>query len=129
MNLKVDQNLIIPSNEIQWRFSRASGPGGQNINKVESQVEIIFNIHKSKAINSFQKNLLLKKLNIKMINGFIYIKVREKRSQYQNRQLAIKKLITLITIIIMSETKVRKKHLLLYLLKEKELNPKRKKVS
>ena len=129
MNLKVDQNLIIPSNEIQWRFSRASGPGGQNINKVESQVEIIFNIHKSKAINSFQKNLLLKKLNIKMINGFIYIKVREKRSQYQNRQLAIKKLITLITIIIMSETKVRKKHLLLYLLKEKELNQKRKEVS
>ena len=71
MNLQVTKNLIIPKNEIQWRFSRASGPGGQNVNKVESQLEIIFNVQKSKALNSFQKNLLLKKLENKTINNCI----------------------------------------------------------
>ena len=100
--------IIIPNNELKWRFSRSSGPGGQNINKIESKVEIIFNIHKSKALNSFQKNLLCKKLNNKIINGCISIKVQEKRTQLRNRQLAIQKLILLLQTIITSEEKVRK---------------------
>ena len=108
MNLQINQKLIIPSDEIQWRFSRSSGPGGQNINKIESKVEIIFDIYKSKSLNSFQKNLLLKKLNNKIINGCISIKVQEKRTQFKNRQLAIKKLISLMKEIITSKEKVRK---------------------
>ena len=108
MNLKINEKLIIPSDEIQWRFSRSSGPGGQNINKIESKVEIIFDIYKSKSLNSFQKNLLLKKLNNKIINGCISIKVQEKRTQFKNRQLAIKKLISLMKEIITSKEKVRK---------------------
>tara|TARA_B100000965_G_scaffold405893_1_gene441759 strand:- start:3504 stop:3929 length:426 start_codon:yes stop_codon:yes gene_type:complete len=109
MNLQITPKLAIKYNEIKWRFSRSSGPGGQNINKVESQVELIFNINKSKTLNSFQKNLLFEKLNNKIINGCISIKVQEKRTQLQNRQLAIQKLISLIKSIIMSNNKVRKK--------------------
>tara|TARA_B100000965_G_scaffold380658_1_gene377390 strand:- start:8332 stop:8757 length:426 start_codon:yes stop_codon:yes gene_type:complete len=108
MNLQITKNLIIPSHEIQWRFSRSSGPGGQNVNKIESQAEIIFNIHKSKALNNFQKNLLLNKLKNKIIKGCITIKVQEKRTQLKNRQLAIQKLIALIKSIIISEEKARK---------------------
>ena len=108
MHLQVSKKLIIPTNEIQWRFSRSSGPGGQNVNKIESQVEIIFNIEKSKALNTFQKNLLLTKLNNKIINGCISLKVKEKRTQFKNRQLARQKLTSLIKKIIMSEEKVRK---------------------
>ena len=44
MDLKITKTLVIPSNEIKWRFSRSSGPGGQNVNKIESRVEIIFNL-------------------------------------------------------------------------------------
>ena len=44
MNLRIKTNLEIPANEIQWRFSRSSGAGGQNVNKTESRVEIIFNV-------------------------------------------------------------------------------------
>ena len=108
MDLQINKQLIIPSQEIKWRFSRSSGPGGQNVNKVESQVEIIFNINKSKTLNDFQKNLLLNKLNNKMINGCISIKVQEKRTQLKNRQLAIKKLTSLIKEIIMSKEKIRR---------------------
>ena len=108
MNLEITQELSIPINEIQWRFSRSSGPGGQNINKTESKVEIIFNIKKSKALNPSQKNLLLEKLKNKIVNGYISIKVQEKRSQLKNRELAIKRLISLLKEIIMKEEKIRK---------------------
>ena len=108
MNLQITQELIIPSNELKWRFSRSSGPGGQNVNKIESQVEIIFNILKSKTLSSDQKSLLLKKFNNKIFNGCISIKVQEKRSQLKNRQIAIHRLSTVIKDIILSEKKVRK---------------------
>ena len=45
MDLKITKTLVIPSNEIKWRFSRSSGPGGQNVNKIESKVEIIFDLN------------------------------------------------------------------------------------
>jgi len=48
MILKIIQGLIAGS-QILWRFSRSSGPGGQNVNKIKSQVKIIFNINKSKT--------------------------------------------------------------------------------
>ena len=108
MDIKITRKLIIPNHEIQWRFSRSSGPGGQNVNKIESQVEIIFNIHKSKSLTSIEKSLLLKQLNKKIINGCISIKVKERRTQLQNRQLAIKTLISLIKNIIISQEKERK---------------------
>tara|TARA_Y100001968_G_scaffold209019_1_gene192123 strand:- start:529 stop:957 length:429 start_codon:yes stop_codon:yes gene_type:complete len=108
MSLKITKESIIPSHEIQWRFSRSSGPGGQNINKIESQVEIIFNIHKSSSLNSSQKNLLRKKFNNKIVNDCICIKVQKTRSQLQNRQVAIQKLSSLIKSVMMSKEKTRK---------------------
>lgn len=108
MNLKVNRNLVIPNNEIKWRFSRSSGPGGQNINKIESRVEIIFNICKSNVLNSYQKVILLEKLNHKIRNGSISIQVQEKRTQFENRQLAIHKLIALLNEELASKPKTRK---------------------
>ena len=55
MDLKITKTLVIPSNEIKWRFSRSSGPGGQNVNKIESRVEIIFDLEDSKVLNDYQK--------------------------------------------------------------------------
>ena len=108
MSLQVSKKLIIPNHEIKCRFSRSSGPGGQNVNKIESKVEIIFNINKSKALKEFHKKLLVKKLNNRIVNGCISIKVQEKRTQLKNRQLATQKLISLLKEIILSEEKVRK---------------------
>ena len=44
MNLIIYSQLEIPENETRWRFSRSSGSGGQNVNKTDSRVEIIFDI-------------------------------------------------------------------------------------
>ena len=69
MDLKITKILEIPSNEIKWRFSRSSGPGGQNVNKIESRVEIIFNLEDSKVLNDYQKEILKRNLKNKLVNN------------------------------------------------------------
>jgi len=92
MNLIINSKLEIPSNEIQWKFSRSSGAGGQNVNKTDSRVEIKFDVHQSKALTSYQKYRIITQDKIKLFNGCICISVQERRTQYQNRQLALSKL-------------------------------------
>ena len=55
MNLKIKPGLIISSEDLQWNFSRSSGPGGQNINKTNTRAEVIFNVENSKALSPYQK--------------------------------------------------------------------------
>ena len=56
MNLRINSNLKISVKEIQWRFSRSSGAGGQNVNKTDSRVEILFNVFESKTLTQYQKD-------------------------------------------------------------------------
>ena len=91
MDLKITKTLVIPSNEIKWRFSRSSGPGGQNVNKIESKVEIIFNLEESKALNTYQKEILKVKLKNRLVNNNLCLVVQEHRNQLLNRKLALMK--------------------------------------
>ena len=92
MNLKINTKLEIPTNEIEWRFSKSSGAGGQNVNKTASRVEIVFNVSESKTLTPYQKHRISIQDEVKLINGSICIAVQEKRTQYQNRQLAASRL-------------------------------------
>ncbi len=96
MDLKITKKLVIPSKEIKWRFSRSSGPGGQNINKIESRVEIIFNLEDSKVLNYYQKAILKNNLKNKLVKNSLQLAVQEHRSQLLNRQLALMKLSSII---------------------------------
>ena len=96
MDLKITKTLVIPSNEIKWRFSRSSGPGGQNVNKIESRVEIIFNLEDSKVLNYYQKAILKNNLKNKLVKNNLQLAVQEHRSQLLNRQLALLKLSSII---------------------------------
>ncbi len=109
MEIIIHPNLVIPSNEIQWCFSRASGPGGQNVNKNDTRVEIIFDIDKSKVLNSIQKYRLKEKLKRQLAKGCIRIAIQDKRAQYQNREIAILRLGELIKENIISPRKARKR--------------------
>ena len=91
MDLKITKTLVIPSNEIKWRFSRSSGPGGQNVNKIESRVEIIFDLEDSKVLNDYQKEILKRNLKNKLVNNSLRLAVQEHRNQLLNRQLALMK--------------------------------------
>ena len=96
MDLKITKTVVIPSNEIKWRFSRSSGPGGQNVNKIESRVEIIFNLEDSKVLNDYQKSILKINLKNKLVNNILCLAVQEHRNQLLNRQLALMKLSSII---------------------------------
>ncbi len=96
MDLKITNKLVIPSNEIKWRFSRSSGPGGQNVNKIESRVEIIFDLEDSKVLNDYQKEILKRNLKNKLVNNSLRLAVEEHRNQLLNRQLALIKFSSII---------------------------------
>ena len=109
MDLKITKTLVIPSNEIKWRFSRSSGPGGQNVNKIESRVEIIFDLEDSKVLNDYQKEILKRNLKNKLVNNnSLCLAVQEHRNQLLNRQLALMKFSSIIKNALNKPFKFRK---------------------
>ena len=108
MDLKITKTLVIPSNEIKWRFSRSSGPGGQNVNKIESRVEIIFDLKDSKVLNDYQKEILKRNLKNKLVNNSLRLAVQEHRNQLLNRQLALIKFSSIIKNALNNPSKLRK---------------------
>jgi len=108
MDLKITKTLVIPSNEIKWRFSRSSGPGGQNVNKIESRVEIIFNLEDSKVLNDYQKEILKRNLKTKLVNNSLRLAVQEHRNQLLNRQLALMKFSSILKNALNKPFKLRR---------------------
>lgn len=98
MDYKINNKIKIDAKEIKFEFIRASGPGGQNVNKVATAAQLRFNIVKSKAFSNETKELLIKKLKPKLTHtGEIIITARRYRNQEQNRKDAIDRLIRLLS--------------------------------
>ena len=108
MNLKLNTKLEIPGNEIKWRFSRSSGAGGQNVNKTDSRAEIVFNVSESKALTPYQKYKISIQDEVKLSNGCICIAVQDKRTQYQNRELALTRLASTLRNLLKPPPKTRR---------------------
>jgi ribosome-associated protein len=95
--LAVNDSLSIPRNELDIRVSRASGAGGQHVNKTSSRVEIFWNIPASRALNDEQRTRLLDKLSSRLTTeGSIRVVASDMRSQSRNRDLAEERLIELV---------------------------------
>ena len=95
--LRINEQLIIAGWELSESFSRSSGPGGQNVNKVETAVELRFEAERSPHLSAAQK-IRLKKLAGRRwtIEGAIVIRAEETRSQARNRELAMARLVEII---------------------------------
>ena len=95
--LQVNEALSIPRNELDVRVSRASGAGGQHVNKTSSRVEIFWNIRGSRALSEEQRSRLTEKLASRLTTeGSIRVVASDMRSQSRNRDLAEERLADLV---------------------------------
>jgi ribosome-associated protein len=92
MHLEVLPKLTIPASELGWRFSRASGPGGQHVNTTDTRVELSWNVSASLAVSESQRLILLSRLGQRLVDGVITVTASEERSQLRNREIAMGKL-------------------------------------
>jgi ribosome-associated protein len=96
-DLVISPTLIVPGREIKFRFARSGGPGGQNVNKVESRVELLFDLNASVAFSDSQKHRIHAALQKRLdAEGILHIVVQESRSQWQNREFAVMRLAELL---------------------------------
>ncbi len=95
-DLPINKRLVIPAGELQWRFSRSSGPGGQGVNTTDSRVELVLDLAASTVLGPFQKQRLLKRFEQRLVNGCLSVVAAEQRSQWQNRQQALSRLADLL---------------------------------
>lgn len=98
MNL---QKIQIPENELTFKTSRSSGPGGQNVNKLNTKVAVIVDIENCSFLNDEQKAILLKKLSSRLTkDNRLIVESQRFRTQRANRDFAVEKLTDLIEIAL-----------------------------
>ncbi len=104
--LEISPLVQIPDNELEFKFIRAQGAGGQNVNKVSSAVQLRFDIRASASLPAIYKERLLQ-LNDQRITreGVIVIRSQEHRTQEMNREAALARLAALIRSVTVVQKK------------------------
>jgi len=95
--IEITASLNLDESEIQFDFVRASGPGGQNVNKVSTACQLRFDVVNSASLPQEVKRRLMKLAGSRMTTeGVLVIEAKRHRTQEQNRQDALARLITLV---------------------------------
>ena len=109
MPLIVSEQIEIPDEELEWKFVRSSGPGGQNVNKVSSAVQLRFLLPRNTSLPGAVRWRLRRLAGRKLVDdGSILIAARSERSQEQNRRAALGRLEAMIREALI-EPKIRRK--------------------
>jgi len=94
--IQITDSLSIDDREVEERFVRASGPGGQNVNKVSTAVQLRFDVIASSLPDDVKTRLIALTGSRMTADGVLVIDAREHRTQAQNRQAARERLVELI---------------------------------
>jgi ribosome-associated protein len=86
-SIRVTRTVEIPVSEIELRFSRSSGPGGQHAQKTETRVEAVFDVERSEALTEAQKRRVRQRAG-----AVVRAVAQDERSQARNRELALERL-------------------------------------
>ncbi|MGB3564543.1 MAG: alternative ribosome rescue aminoacyl-tRNA hydrolase ArfB [Thermoanaerobaculia bacterium] len=96
-DLRITSDLTIPSAELRFETSRSSGPGGQNVNKVESRVAILFDVDSSPTLTTDQKELIRSHLATRMSKkGILRVVAQKHRTQAANRKEVVGRFVQLL---------------------------------
>jgi ribosome-associated protein len=87
-SIRVTRSVRIPRSEIQLRFSRSSGPGGQHAQRSETRVEALFDVQASEALTEAQKRRVAAKAG-----PVLRAVAQDERSQWRNRELAVERVV------------------------------------
>ena len=85
--IRVTRSVAVPLDEVELRFSRSSGPGGQHAQKSETRVEAVFDVEASAALTEAQKRRVIAK-----VGRLLRAVSQDERSQWRNRELALERL-------------------------------------
>jgi ribosome-associated protein len=103
LSSKIKEKLL---SELTYSSSRSSGPGGQNINKVSSKVELRFMVEASGCLNDLQKQLILRKLKNRITkSGELVLSSQKERTQRQNKQIVTLKFFEMLEKALMPSKK------------------------
>lgn len=106
--IHVTGSLRIPAGELRFRTSRSGGPGGQNVNKLETKVELLFDVLHSPSLTERQRETVLSNLKSNVdADGMLRIVSQDSRSQWKNKQDAIGKFVE----VLRRAVKVRRKRI------------------
>jgi ribosome-associated protein len=86
-SIQVTPRLAIPLDEVELRYSRSSGPGGQHAQKTETRVEAVFDVSESRSLSEAQKRRLASR-----VGPVVRVVAQDERSQKRNRELALERL-------------------------------------
>jgi ribosome-associated protein len=86
--MRVTRSVILPLDEVELRFSRSSGPGGQHAQRSETRVEALFDVESSAALTPVQKKRVISRAG-----PVLRAVAQDERSQWRNRELAIERLV------------------------------------
>jgi ribosome-associated protein len=84
----INSEVRLPPSEVQYRTTRSSGPGGQHVNKSETQVELLFDVAHSPSLTETQRQRILSQLkNLIDQDGVLHLTAQSERSQLRNREI------------------------------------------
>jgi len=94
--LRVAPGLVIPADELRWRFDTTGGPGGQHANRSATRAELTFDLAGSPSVADDLRRRLLERLGPRAPGGLVRVAADESRSQWRNRQTARRRLAALL---------------------------------
>ena len=101
-SMRVTRSVILPLDEIELRFSRSSGPGGQHAQGSETRVEAVFDVESSSALTPAQKRRVVARAG-----PVLRAIAQDERSQWRNRELAVERLVEALRVALRVERRRR----------------------
>ncbi len=124
--IRITDRTAVDEQSISFRFSRSAGPGGQNVNKVNTRVTLLFDVARCAGLSDEQRRRILSRLSGRVSKeGLLRVVSQRHRTQKANRQAALERLVELLRGAL-SRKRVRKKTSVPHAERERRLAEKKK---